>query len=78
MLDKGKGHIYDEPVDNMKFCDLTCRYARWPKAQSLDGSASCRTFQALFCEKTQRTVHKNAPCPEKEVRGDDRSGCDNG
>jgi hypothetical protein len=51
----------------MRFCDLTCKYARWPKKEGLDGSGSCRTFQAVFCEKTQRIVHKNAPCLEKEV-----------
>ncbi|MFO7459500.1 MAG: hypothetical protein R6X07_02680 [Desulfatiglandales bacterium] len=55
----------------MKFCDLTCKHARWPREEALDGSGSCRTFQAVFCEKTQRTVHKNAPCREKEVRSQD-------
>jgi len=64
----------------MKFCDLTCKYARWPKEEGLDGSGSCRTFQALFCEKMKRTVHKNAPCVEKENRiGDEEgTGGDNG
>jgi hypothetical protein len=50
----------------VEFCDLKCRYASRPKAQALDGSGSCRTFDALFCEKKNRLVHKNAPCPEKE------------
>jgi hypothetical protein len=50
----------------MEFCDFNCRYARWPKEEALDGSGSCRTFQAIFCKKKNRPVHKNAPCPEKE------------
>ncbi|PKN63463.1 MAG: hypothetical protein CVU57_19485 [Deltaproteobacteria bacterium HGW-Deltaproteobacteria-15] len=52
----------------MEFCDLKCRYAQWPKEGALDGSGSCRTFQALFCRKKNRFVHKNAPCAEKEKR----------
>jgi len=50
----------------MEFCDLTCRYAQWPEQEALDGSGSCRTFQALRCTKKDRLVPKNAPCPEKE------------
>jgi len=50
----------------MPFCDLQCRHARWPEAEGLDGSGSCRTFLALFCEKHRRLVHKNAPCADKE------------
>ena len=65
--------VYENVVSEpMKFCDLTCKYARWPKDDGLDGSGSCRTFQAVFCEKKGRTVHKNAPCAEKEVRSKDR------
>ena len=50
----------------MDFCDLSCRYASWPQDEALDGSGSCRTFQAVFCAKQNRLVHKNAPCPDKE------------
>ena len=50
----------------MEFCDLTCRHAEWPRQEALDGSGSCRTFQALFCAKKDRLVTKNAPCMEKE------------
>ena len=50
------------------FCDLTCRYAGWPKDLALDGAGSCRTFQAIYCEKKKRSVYKNAPCMEKERR----------
>jgi hypothetical protein len=55
----------------MKFCDLNCRYADWPEDEALDGSGSCRTFQGIYCEKKERVVHKNAPCPEKERRLDE-------
>ena len=50
----------------MEFCDLKCRYARWPDDEALDGSESCRTFQAIYCEKKGHVVHKNAPCLDKE------------
>ncbi|MEW6668865.1 MAG: hypothetical protein AB1512_26950 [Thermodesulfobacteriota bacterium] len=52
----------------MHFCDMTCRHARWPEADHLDGSGSCRTFQALFCAKRRALVYKNAPCPEKQEK----------
>ena len=45
-----------------EFCDLNCRHAEWPRQDSLDGSGSCRTFQALYCKKLKRNVHKNGPC----------------
>jgi hypothetical protein len=51
----------------MEFCDLKCRHAEWPKEEAVDGSESCRTFQALYCNKKLQLVHKNAPCPEKAV-----------
>jgi hypothetical protein len=49
----------------MDFCDLNCVHAEWPEDESLDGSGSCRTFQAIYCKKKKRHVHKNMPCPEK-------------
>jgi hypothetical protein len=52
----------------MEFCDHHCRFADWPSATALDGSGSCRTFQAIFCRKKEQVVLKNAPCPEKEKR----------
>lgn len=45
-----------------RFCDMTCEYAEWPKDKALDGSMSCRTFQAIRCRKIKKTVHKNGPC----------------
>lgn len=56
----------------MKFCDMTCKHAAWPKDDSLDGSGSCRTFQAIFCKKKSLNVHKNAPCLEKETRTEEK------
>ncbi len=47
----------------LKFCDLRCPHARTPDKEGLDGS--CRTFQALWCEKLSRHVVKNAPCEER-------------
>lgn len=52
----------------MSFCDFHCAYARWPEEAGLDGAGSCRTFQAVFCEKKGRYVHKNLPCAEKKPR----------
>lgn len=51
----------------MKFCDLKCKYAEWPKDLS-DGSKSCHTFVGLWCELKNKTVYKNAPCSDKEER----------
>jgi hypothetical protein len=51
----------------MKFCDLKCEYADWPKELS-DGSKSCRTFIGLWCQLKEKIVHKNAPCAEKKER----------
>ncbi|MBL7136042.1 MAG: hypothetical protein ISS81_05540 [Candidatus Marinimicrobia bacterium] len=45
----------------MKFCDLSCEYARFPDKLS-DGSYTCRTFIALYCEKLGRLVNKNGVC----------------
>jgi hypothetical protein len=41
----------------MEFCDLKCRYAEWPEEEAVDGSGSCRTFQAVYCNKKLRLVH---------------------
>ena len=44
------------------FCDMRCQYASFPKENAVDGAGSCRTFAALWCEKLQEYVTKNAPC----------------
>jgi hypothetical protein len=62
----------------MDFCDMNCRHAEWPENEALDGSASCRTFQAIYCGKKQKIVHKNGPCADKEKRPQaqaDRGAC---
>ena len=46
----------------MKWCDLSCEYASFPKIQAVDGAGSCRTFAALYCARLDRLVHKNGPC----------------
>ena len=58
-----------ENIDNagvhssdIKFCDMRCEYAEFPKENAIDGSGTCRTFQALWCKKLEKYVTKNAPC----------------
>ncbi|GAB4341332.1 MAG: hypothetical protein Kow0037_27840 [Calditrichia bacterium] len=46
----------------IKFCDLRCEHAHFPKDNDVDGSGTCRTFLALWCEQLQEYVTKNAPC----------------
>lgn len=54
----------------MKFCDLDCEYAKWPK-ELADGSKSCHTFIALYCTKLDCLVHKNGLCRvEPETDGE--------
>ena len=57
-----------EKKSEMDFCDLNCQYATWPEDETLDGSGSCRTFQAIYCTIKKRHVHKNMPCHEKQKR----------
>lgn len=52
----------DKPERNSKWCDLSCDHADFPRADSIDGSGSCRTFLALWCSKLDRHVTKNARC----------------
>jgi len=46
----------------IKFCDLRCEFADFPRDEAIDGSGTCRTFLALWCNKLQKHVTKNAPC----------------
>ncbi|MBD3223142.1 MAG: hypothetical protein GF313_00320 [Caldithrix sp.] len=46
----------------IKFCDLRCPHASFPNEDSVDGSGTCRTFIALWCEQLNKYVTKNAPC----------------
>jgi hypothetical protein len=41
-------------------------FASFPRSDAVDGSRSCRTFVALYCEKKKSLVHKNLPCAEKQ------------
>jgi hypothetical protein len=50
-----------------EFCDLLCIYARIPTETALDGSGSCRTFVALYCELKKSLVHKNMACSKKSL-----------
>ncbi|NOX87803.1 MAG: hypothetical protein GXO77_02175 [Calditrichaeota bacterium] len=49
-------------TSRIKFCDLRCEYAEFPKDDAIDGSGTCRTFLALWCKKLEKHVTKNAPC----------------
>lgn len=52
----------------LNFCDLLCEYASTPKEQGLDGSGSCRTFIAIYCDLKKAFVHKNMPCRQKVTK----------
>jgi hypothetical protein len=46
----------------IKFCDMRCEQADFPREEGIDGSNSCRTFRALWCKQLNKYVTKNAPC----------------
>lgn len=46
----------------IKFCDMRCEHAKFPKEEGVDGSGTCRTFLALWCNQLDKYVTKNAPC----------------
>ncbi len=45
----------------VQWCSMECEYAQWPK-DNVDGAKSCRTFNALWCDKMQEHVTRNTPC----------------
>lgn len=49
-------------TSKIKFCDMRCEHADFAKDDAIDGSNSCRTFIALWCNKLEKFVTKNAPC----------------
>jgi len=51
----------------MQFCDLKCVHASAPK-EDMDGSRSCMTFTAIWCELYKKHVMKSQPCGEKVER----------
>jgi hypothetical protein len=61
----------------MRWCDLTCPEASFPRQEAGDGAGSCRTFSALHCRVLDRLVAKNAPCavqaqPAKKEKNEKR------
>jgi hypothetical protein len=56
----------------LDFCDLMCTYAETPRETAVDGSGSCRTFIALYCNLKKTLVHKNMPCSQKILRKEDK------
>jgi hypothetical protein len=55
----------------LNFCDMMCIYAQMPRDTAVDGAGSCRTFVALYCDIKKSLVHKNMPCTQKVMRGQD-------
>lgn len=45
-----------------EWCDMECPDAAFPKDEALDGSGSCRTFLAVYCEKHNEINMRNSPC----------------
>ena len=45
----------------IKFRDMRCEHAEFPKEDSIDGSGTCRTFMAIYCNYLKKYVIKNAP-----------------
>lgn len=52
----------DSMSGRLRWCDLKCEYAKFPDDKAVDGSGSCRTFLALYCDKLNALVQKNVPC----------------
>jgi len=58
----------------LRWCDLRCEHAEFPRDTAVDGSGSCMTFTALYCRLMDKYVQKNSPCaaglePAGESRG---------
>jgi hypothetical protein len=49
-------------TSRIKFCDMRCEYAKFPQDADIDGSKSCKTYLAIWCDKLKEYVTKNAPC----------------
>jgi len=58
----------------MRWCDLSCPEAGFPKEEAVDGAGSCRTFAALYCAKLGRLVAKNAPCAAEAMARGEKDG----
>jgi hypothetical protein len=51
----------------VKWCDLACEHASFPRDEAVDGAGSCRTFAALYCARLNKLVHKHGPCQADEA-----------
>ncbi|MBD3167273.1 hypothetical protein GF324_11785 [bacterium] len=51
----GVGHA------DLKWCTMSCPHANWPR-DNVDGSRSCRTFNAVWCDLLRQHVTRNTPC----------------
>lgn len=49
-------------TSRIRFCDMRCEFAEFPKDRDVDGSRSCRTYLAIWCTQLKEYVTKNAPC----------------
>jgi len=58
----------------MRWCDLSCPEAGFPKEDAVDGAGSCRTFAALYCAKLGRLVAKNGPCAAEAMAQGEKDG----
>jgi hypothetical protein len=45
----------------IRFCSFDCENAEAEEGTS--ASDSCMTFNAIYCKKLKRRVHKGMPCP---------------
>lgn len=61
-------HVKSAEGKMNEFCDLDCKYATFPKSDSVDGSRNRRTFVGLYCARKKTLVHKNLPCSDKTVK----------
>ena len=57
-----------ETTEFPRWCDLRCPHASFPEKEAVDGSLSCRTFVALYCNHLEELVTKNAPCAARARR----------
>ena len=51
----------EEDAARTSYCDMSCPHADFPR-QDVDGSGSCMTFAAIWCQELGAHVTKNAPC----------------
>lgn len=49
-------------TSKVKFCDMKCEHAQFPKDLDIDGSGSCQTYLAIWCSELEEYVTKNSPC----------------